>query len=159
MTTIKVFDDGTSLVFGRGSFDNWCICKAKHEGARRAPRDADYFRVLQAMAVRHGADTVYANFVEIYSRVTRNLQSEVLQLIEEQAVAFDADRLEYDVTLVTMYAAMVAEENRPLPLGKRIKRLGIHQLLIEDFTPDAAANFSRGRKARELDGLCSQGGF
>ena len=39
---------------------------------------------------------------------------------------------------------MITEENkRNTRLGKRIKRLGMHQVLIEEIQPAIAVNFSR----------------
>jgi len=55
---------------------------------------------------------------------------------------------------------MVAEENkRSAVLKKRIKRLGVHQLLTEGMAPGRAAAFSRGKEAWMLDLLCRRRGF
>ena len=44
-----------------------------------------------------------------------------------------------------LYMAMIAEERKAgTRLGKRIKRLGIHKLLIENIPVREAANFMRG---------------
>ncbi|MDY0143845.1 MAG: hypothetical protein RBR97_18320 [Bacteroidales bacterium] len=55
---------------------------------------------------------------------------------------------------------MVAEENKEFAiLKKRVKRLGMHQLLIEREKPDYAASYSKGKKWRELDIIMSGFGF
>lgn len=55
---------------------------------------------------------------------------------------------------------MIAEENKAnTQLGKRIKRLGIHQLLKEKFTVEEAAKFSYGKKANILKDECQSRGF
>jgi len=55
---------------------------------------------------------------------------------------------------------MVAEENREnAKLKKRIKRLGIHQVLIEGISPEIAANFSRDKVWIILDGIMKKKGF
>ena len=55
---------------------------------------------------------------------------------------------------------MVAEENKAFSkLGKRIKRPGVYQVLQENIDYNTAANFSRGRKWRELSEICAQRGF
>lgn len=55
---------------------------------------------------------------------------------------------------------MIAEENKDYAiLKKRIKRLGMHQILIEKISPEKASNFSRGRNWRELDKICKEYGF
>lgn len=56
--------------------------------------------------------------------------------------------------------AMISEEQKEhTKLGKRIKRLGIHKLLIEGIPVNKAANFMRGMKWREIDKICLKLGF
>ena len=56
--------------------------------------------------------------------------------------------------------AMVAEERKAgTRLGKRIKRLGVHQLLMEHKSPYDSANFTRGMDWKEIAGLCEECGF
>ena len=55
---------------------------------------------------------------------------------------------------------MIAEENKSKAvLGKRIKRLGVHLVLMEGRTPEEAAAFPTGKKAAELNVLCRSYGF
>jgi hypothetical protein len=55
---------------------------------------------------------------------------------------------------------MVSEENYPNTiLGKRIKRLGVHQLLFDGMTAEEAANWSRDKPWRELDKASKDWGF
>ena len=55
---------------------------------------------------------------------------------------------------------MLAEENKAFTrLGKRIKRLGMHKLLIENETVADAANFMRGMGWRQIDAMCKERGF
>ncbi len=55
---------------------------------------------------------------------------------------------------------MIEEENKQFAiLKKRIKRLGMHQILIDNLDPEVAANFSKGKKWRELDNLMKLRGF
>jgi hypothetical protein len=59
-----------------------------------------------------------------------------------------------------LYAGMVAEEKKEHKvLGKKIKRLGIYQVLIDREEPAFAANFSRGMKAAQLKVECEKRGF
>lgn len=44
-------------------------------------------------------------------------------------------------------------------LGKRIKRLGMHQTLVDKIDPEIAAHFSRGMKWTEIDEHCTARGF
>jgi hypothetical protein len=69
-------------------------------------------------------------------------------------------RPDVEVLLTTLYAAMIAEENRVnAPLGRRIKRLGVHQVLVEGMRVEDAARFSRGKPWRVLEELCVARGF
>lgn len=55
---------------------------------------------------------------------------------------------------------MVAEERREhAVLKKRIKRLGMYQILFERMSAVEAATFSTGKKVAELSPLCSERGF
>jgi hypothetical protein len=55
---------------------------------------------------------------------------------------------------------MIAEENKEnTHLGKRIKRLGMHQLLVEQADPLIVANYSRGMSWRAIDADCKARGF
>jgi hypothetical protein len=55
---------------------------------------------------------------------------------------------------------MVAEENKEHAiLKKRIKRLGLYQVLVENMEPEQAAIFSKGKKWTELDKLMKEKGF
>jgi len=55
---------------------------------------------------------------------------------------------------------MISEENKAnTRLGKRIKRLGVHKLLIENQPVYEAANFMRGMDWRTIDRLCAERNF
>ena len=55
---------------------------------------------------------------------------------------------------------LVSEENcRNTRLGKRIKRLGIYEMLYSGRTVEDAANFMRGMSWKEIDVLCKERGF
>ena len=55
---------------------------------------------------------------------------------------------------------MIAERNkRYTVLKERIKRLGMYQILVLDYSSGDAANFSKGKKAKDLDVICKGYGF
>ena len=55
---------------------------------------------------------------------------------------------------------MVAEEKKAgTRLGKRIKRLGVYKLLVENLSVEESANFMRGMNWRQIDALCRERGF
>lgn len=55
---------------------------------------------------------------------------------------------------------MVSEENYPgTRLGRRIKRLGIYELLFSERNVQDSANFMRGMSWKDIDFLCKERGF
>ncbi|TYO94426.1 DUF7004 family protein [Desulfallas thermosapovorans] len=157
---IKKFVDGSLLEYGRGRFDNWCVFLSRPNQNRYAPKDIEYFTRLKNIGSTHGYSNVYDNFVEIYELTSSNINKKVLQAISARAQKFGNDALEIDILFSILYAAMVAEENKEnTKLGKRIKRLGVHQLLIENMSPVNAANHSKGKSWRQIDAECKTRGF
>ena len=156
---LKQFPDGGRVEFGFGSFDEWCVFVTRPPGPRQAPRDTDYFAELKILHTRF--PRLHDDVVEVFQRTTRVVDAATLQRITEIAAQYPtAERLPVDVLLTTLYAAMIAEENREhAPLGKRIKRLGVHQVLMENVPVEMAANFSRGKPWRELAAECERRGF
>jgi len=156
---IKSFCDGCWLEYDHGKFDAWCIYLANPNG-RYAPRDVDYFSRLYALGETYGHARIYADFVKIYAVTTAELKHPILQGIERLASAYGADTLEIEKLLTILYAGMVAEENKDKAvLKKRIKRLGMHQVLVDKLAPEVAAHFSRGKPWRTLDQECLARGF
>lgn len=157
---IKSFADGSYLEYDRGSFDEWCVYLTKGDGSRRPPRDADYFYALKRLADLYGAGRIYADFVRVYDLTGNKAEAFALSEITAIASAYGKDSLEVDVIFSILYMAMIAEERKEFTrLGKRIKRLGIYELLIKNRSVDDAANFMRGMGWREIDRLCKEYGF
>ncbi|WP_396035026.1 DUF7004 family protein [Candidatus Cyanaurora vandensis] len=73
---------------------------------------------------------------------------------------YDHDSLKIQIIFTIIYAGMVAEENKKFTkLGKRVKHLGVYQILIEGMPAHQAANFSKGKKWREIATDCKNRGF
>ncbi len=156
----KTLSDGSLIEFDRGQFDDWCVYLTVPGAQRFAPRDAWYFEELQRLAQVHGAYRLYEDFVRIYERTGDQAHAGVLAWITGLSAAYGGDALQVDRLLTILYAGMVAEENKVRgPLGKRIKRLGIYQALIEGLPAEVAANYSRDVDARRLDRECALRGF
>ncbi|MBN1365892.1 MAG: hypothetical protein JW976_13875 [Syntrophaceae bacterium] len=157
---IKKFSDGSTLEYDWGIFDDWCVYLTKAGAMRYAPKDVEYFTRLHQLSSSHSAKKIYEDFVEVYNRTTKKIDNAVLALITDISRKYGSDELEVDVLLSIIYAGMVAEENKENAiLGKRIKRLGMHQVLIQNITPATAAHFSKGKKWRVLDVECKNRGF
>lgn len=161
MTLIRQFADGTRLTFGRGRFDDWCVLLTNAQVRNYALRDTEYFARLRELGARYDAARLYHDFVRVYDATDAQLRPQVHQLISEIAAAYpDGDRLRVEILLSILYATMVAEENkRKAILKKRIKRLAVHQILLEGATVATATTFSRGRRWYELEAECRRRGF
>ena len=156
----KTLADGALVEFDRVKFDDWCVYLSLPGQARVAPRDVDYFADLQRLAHAHGAFRLYEDFVAVYARTQAETQAGVLAWITGLSAAYGSDAHEVDRLLTILYAGMVAEENKADgPLGKRIKRLGLYQALIEGMPAEEAAQYSRNVDAKRLDKECRARGF
>ncbi len=159
-TLIKNVRGRNAVEFDIGSFDNWCVYLRRHEQARYAPKDTEYFYKIQQLGNIHGHQKIYKDFVTYYTPTDKYIDADILNLITRLTDTYGIDAEEMDIWFSVIYAAMVAEENKTNAiLKKRIKRLAMHQVLIEGLDATYAANFSRGKKWRELDLLMWQMGF
>ena len=159
--TIKTFSDGSYLEYADGSFDQWCVymvTPAKH--FRQPPKDIHYFGFLQSQAQVFGHQKIYNDFVAIYEATRKDVEQSVLDKIDAIAATYANAALEFSKIYTILYMGMLAEEKKAgTRLGKRIKRLGVHKLLIEKRTVDEAANFMRGMNWRTIDTMCKERGF
>ena len=158
--TIKHFSDGSLLEFDQGNFDGWCIFLTRPGHPRFAPKDWQYFTRLQQLAAVYGADKTYADFVIVFDATNKILDPQLLAHISAFSVDYTKDTLRADIVFTLLYAGMLAEENKAhAPLGKRIKRLGVYQVVMEGMRAREAATFSVGRPWQELARLCEERGF
>lgn len=157
---IKTISDGSIIEFDKGSFDEWCVYLKRKGKPRYAPSDVQYFQELSDFAKVYGPNRIYSDFVKIYSLTDSTLSSQILNDITKIARTYIDNSIIFDIWFTVIYAGMVAEENKKHAiLKKRIKRLGMHQVLIEKKSAEYAANFSKGKKWKELDVLMRSLGF
>lgn len=154
------FKNGVSLEFASGSFDDWCVYLTDAEGKRSAPKDEDYFTALKLFSNKYGAEKIYKDFVSFYDVTSKDLDNEVFTIINKLASFYGDDCIDLEIIFSILYMGMIAEENKKnTRLGKRIKRLGLYTLLVEDETIFKSANFMRGMTWRTIDALCKERGF
>lgn len=157
---IKDFSDGSYLEYDKGSFDEWCVYLVQPNGVRRPPRDVDYFSELKDLSAKYGVQQVYRDYVSVYDITGKKVSTTVFTYISKLAGKYGVDSPKVDILFSILYMAMIAEENRRYTrLGKRIKRLGIYALLIENRSVNESANFMRNMNWREIDKLCTARGF
>ena len=155
MKIVKKFKDGSDIGFGKGRFDDFCVYLDN-----KPPLDVHYFTRLYELKEIYGGRNIYNDFVYIYELVTKKLESAVLENITHISQKYKDDITRVDKIFTILYMAMIAEENKAnTKLGKKIKRLGVHQILIENITPNVSANYSKGMKWREIEKECMERGF
>ncbi|RHJ78127.1 hypothetical protein [Parabacteroides sp. AM08-6] len=157
---ITTFSDGSKLEYDKGAFDEWCVYLTRPNVTRYAPKDFQYFQRLANYGAKYGFDILYNDYVEIYNLTTKEIEETVLEKIKEITNKYGEDALNVAIDFTIIYMGMIAEENKKgTKLGKRIKRLGIYQVLKEQMHYNKAANFSKGKKWRELNDICLSKGF
>lgn len=155
--TIANLSDGSKLVFSRGKFDHWCIYHVVGSSSH-AIKDIEIFQKLQTYngVVRF---TLYQDFLDVFQQVTNLINYDVVEKITLTSKRY-TNPTEIEFILLFLYAGMIAEENKMNAiLKKHIKRLGVHQVLIERVPAAIAANYSKGKNWRELKLECEARGF
>ncbi|MCF7926837.1 MAG: hypothetical protein K9L74_04620 [Candidatus Izimaplasma sp.] len=159
MRIVKKFQDGTILGFDRGKFDSWCVYLSEN-GSRYAPTDLEYFDFFRKMGKIFGFKVIYNDFIKVYNLTNNAFDDNVSLLIDQISKNYGKYTLKMSKYLTIIYMGMIAEENKRFTkLGKRIKRLGMYELLIEQKKPFVAANSTKGMKWRQIDNLCKKIGF
>lgn len=153
MKLIKNLRNDRKVIFDKGKFDDWCVYVVEANGTKKAPYDVDYFTDLKQLNTLYGNNKVYQDFLKVYHPTDQTISPEVLKLIDDIVMTYQPEhQVIIEQWFTVIYAGMIAEENKQFAiLKKRVKHLGIHQTLIQDFNPADAARFSYGKKWRELD--------
>lgn len=136
---IRPFIDGSKLEYVTGRIDQWCVRYQSLNGSARIHFDVEMLAEVAAMGKRFGAFKVYADFCAIYDLVTPEFENGIYDIIDSIALEYQVDAeqtLDYAKLYLWFYMAMIAEENKAnTKLGKRIKRLAVHQILLENYPP------------------------
>jgi hypothetical protein len=150
--------DGIKVLFSQGKFYAWCIYHVGNSVAD-AIKDVDVFTLIRKYTDSCQRFKLYKDFLYIFDKVTSVLNYDVVENIKFVAKKYPNSG-EVELILIFLYAGMVAEENKDKTMLKKyIKRLGVHQVLIEGMPAAIAANYSRGKNWRELKLECEARGF
>ena len=152
MKEVKRLKDGSIIFQGPGKFDDYCVFINEH-----APRDEEYFNFFLEKSEIYGKDQIYSDFKYIYSKTGKEIDEEILKDIERISSNYKNDVINFDKWFTVIYLGMIAEENKKNTiLGKKIKGLAMYQIMKENFTAKEAANYSKGKKAFELQKECNK---
>lgn len=158
---IKDLKNNRKVIFDTGRFDDWCVYVVEANGNSNAPLDVTYFSELYLISKKYDKQKVYNDFVQIYNKSDNTINTVVLTLVDTISNTYNnEDRLKIEQWFTVLYAGMIAEENKANAiLKKRIKRLGMYQVLIQNMPAAQAVKFSYGKKWRDLDQLMRTYGF
>lgn len=107
------------------------------------------------MKNKYPTEKNYEDFIEIYNHTSEDISSDTLSLVTNLSHNYE-ETIEFNMWFIVIYLGMVAEEKKQnAVLKKKIKRLGVHQILFEEFSAFDAANYSKAKKAPFLLKECS----
>ena len=158
---IKKLFDNKKVIFDSGKFDDWCVYVVESNGSKKAPYDETYFSELKDISQHYSGNKVYADFVKIYDLATKSIDDNVIKQINQIVDTYNVEhQKKIEQWFTVIYAGMIAEENKQYAiLKKRIKRLGMYQVLVLNMPAREAAKFSYGKKWTELDAIMKPYGF
>lgn len=157
---IKKLRNNKLVIFDKGRIDFWCVYLVENN-RKYAPSDVTYFTDFLNISKLYPPGKVYQDFVSIYNVTTKSVDQQVLNLIDVITDTYqEVHQLLMEQWFTVIYAGMIAEENKEnAVLKKRIKRLGMYQVLVLGIIPPVAAKFSIGKKAGELRSIMQSYGF
>ena len=160
-TLIKNLRNNRKVIFDTGKFDDWCVYVVESDGSMKAPFDSTYFGDLYTISKSYPNNKVYIDFVTIYDLTSKHIDHQVLSLIDNIVLSYNPQHhIIVEQWFSVIYAGMIAEENKQFAiLKKRVKRLGMYQVLILGMSANDAAKFSYGKKWRDLDAIMRPYGF
>jgi hypothetical protein len=155
------FSDNSSYEFTFGNFDPWCVEYYKGGKAQKRITDTTSFKALLRYGKHVGYENVYKDFVEVYDMVYVGTDlNEVTRRIELISEKYGVYQLKMNKLLHFLFMCIVAEEMKEkTKLGKRIKRLGVHRVLIEGIDPEIAAKETNRVWPKKISYMCEMRGF
>lgn len=158
------FDDEI-IFFGHGMDDPWCVYTGKYDadGIMRCckPSDKYYFQVIWDIAFSENCRvSMYSDFVDLFNRTGKCLDASVIDYIGHLADRYGRyGDIMYNM-FMHVYYGMIAEENKAhAHLGKSVKLLGLHDLLIKGKTVIDSADCNRGGNWRSIYADCQAAGI
>lgn len=157
MVTIDT-DNGFHLEFGKGNFDDYCVYVMKKNVNYRWLRDEEYFHWIKKLSKKYGVERVYNDFKFVYDNVWIGVSSEIANNVVRLV---DKNYKEHTQQWWSIFfMTMLAEEFKENAiLGKRIKHLGVYNVLIDEWGVKRVVTYMRGKSWEELDELMYERGI
>lgn len=184
----KLNKEGTMYIFfAKGKIDNWCayVTKQDEDGKWRlyAPKDEFYFE--RVLYIAKQMDRAYPNrkesaFERVYhdilhiaeimffdpTTVSDTICNEIDRIIDKYASEDETYRGPLTLALYEIYYGMIAEENkidavtgRESVLGRKIKVIGLHDLLIYRKGVQTSCNCNKKANSNIIQSECDKLGI
>ncbi len=105
ISVLKTFEDGSVVSYCKGRFDDWCVYYVSSDGKSHiAPKDTDYFDVIENLDLKYCNSIVYDFIYNILINVTDVVDNEILSYINLQSRKLYSDEfLEADKNITFIY--------------------------------------------------------
>ena len=173
--------DNLCIFFARGKIDNWCAYIAQKDIDGRwhlyAPKDKFYFERVYYVAymqskaypkrkisayqklyneILHIAEIMFSN----PTKVDDTICAEIDRIANRYGDEEESYRSMLRLALYEIYYGMIAEENKENTiLGRKIKMLGLYDMLIEQKVIDVACDCNRKQPVGVIHNECNNIGF
>lgn len=150
-------DNNYLFWFGEGNIDEWCVYCVKPNCRTWFAYDHEYLSWIRKMGKFHGDDKVYDSFVRIFDNVSYDYD-----MIDGYRVICDVakDYHHTDHFWAWFWMTMVAEERKENAiLGKRIKRLGVYNVLFDKYKMSYITTYMVGMRYYDLEELMIERGI
>lgn len=155
-----ISDNGFVIYYYRGRIDNWCVyvLKSNNKGFRWTPKDKEYFKWLKIQGKRYGNDKVYDDFMRIYNVIDKDTSfQEVVRITREVNKEYNT---KHHYWWIILALTLIAEENKEnAPLGKRIKLLGVYNILKEGWKVSKVTKYMKGQRWYDLEDMLIERGL
>ena len=153
-----ITNTGYKIYFGRGKFDDWCVFYNDTDDKKFIPLDKHYFQWILDLSKKYGVEQVYNDFLKVYEAA-----DEIFDEDECLSLCTEVDKNYEEATThwwVIYYMTMVAEcKKENAILKKRIKHLGVYNILFDGYDVDYVTKYMRGKGWRYLDKLMKERGI
>lgn len=155
--TVKT-SNGYTLVFGQGNFDEYCVHVTRPNQKKWFPKDYEYLHWIRRLSRVYGDDKVYNDFLKVYDEAKFNYdEHNAYQIIQSIDSHYYGNTEHW---WAVFYMTMVAEEHKENTiLGKRIKRLGVYNVIYDGYSPKFTAEYMKNKDWIELDSLMIERGI
>lgn len=146
------------IYFDRGKFDDWCVFYINDENKKFIPLDKHYFQWILDLSKKYGVDQVYSDFLLVYEAADEIFdEDDCLSLCTEIDKHYEEGTTHW---WVIYYMTMVAEcKKENAILKKRIKHLGVYNVLFDGYDIEYVTRYMRGKGWRYLDKLMKERGI